>query len=159
MGQLPDQTLPLKVDDPITGDTWAVPLDVTTFMHFYNTIKNEGIERAQQIALASLQFTRHEVTEEDQRRLAAALWQVQNYPVFDREEIMLVSSYWALRQKHLTREQVAQEASTFLGKRLSTDAWRKRVDRWAEEQGYEAIGQTKRRPRKLSGQKIEELSR
>ena len=151
-GKLVEQVVRFNVKDPVTCDTWPVALDVAEFWRFYQLIKSEGIEQARSLVLSGLQFARHEVTEEDTRRISAALWEVQHYPVFSPEEIQLWRSYWELQRKETTRDEAAQRASAFLETPISTDAWRKRVDRWAEDQGLPALGQTKRRPRsKLSG--------
>ena len=69
----------------------------------------------------------------------------------NEEHVFLAQSYEHLKSKDWTRAQAAAFASTMLGRAIGIEAWRKRVDRWAEDQGLPAIGQTKRRRRNLSG--------
>ena len=70
----------------------------------------------------------------------------------NNEEFLLDASYNLLKAKRLTREEVADLAKRFLGKEITTNAWRKKTDRWAELQNLPPLGQTKRRPRRrLSG--------
>jgi hypothetical protein len=63
------------------------------------------------------------------------------------EERVLDFTYQWMRTKAMTREMAAFFASSQLGY-ISTDAWRKKVDRWAKSNGYPALGQTKRKSRK-----------
>jgi len=63
------------------------------------------------------------------------------------EDRVIDFTYQWMRRKAMTREMAAFFASKQLGF-ITTDAWRKKVDRWAKSNGYPALGQTKRRPRK-----------
>ena len=149
----------LNITDPVTGNTQAITIDAATFLHFHQLIKTEGADHAYTIATAGLQFAQHDVSEHDVKWIQAVLRGIQNVPEFSQEELLLSLAYWNLRLKKTTREESATHASAFLSTTISTDAWRKRVDRWAKAQGYDALGQTKRRPRTLSGRERGNMSR
>ncbi len=64
------------------------------------------------------------------------------------EEDVVGFTYELLRARMITRAQAAAIASALLKPSIDKDAWRKKVDRWAVTNGREALGQTKRPPRK-----------
>jgi hypothetical protein len=69
---------------------------------------------------------------------------------WERDEDPILSyCYHQLRAKEMTREEAANRASLLLQEKLSSNAWRMRVDRWAADKrrNLPKIGQTKRRKR------------
>ncbi len=70
---------------------------------------------------------------------------------FPNEESLLIDfSYNMLRQREATRADMAHFASFMLGETIGTEAWRKRVDRWAERQGLPKVEQYKRKSNELA---------
>lgn len=65
----------------------------------------------------------------------------------DLEDRVIDFTYQWMLHRRMTRQMAAKFASSKLG-HVSTDAWRKKVDRWARVHGYPPLGQTKRTPRK-----------
>lgn len=78
-----------------------------------------------------------------------------------KELLILNFCYMLLSHRRITREEAARLAGHILGwtsprdeedQRRYADNWRKKLDRWARNQGLPSLGQTKRRPRKqISG--------
>ncbi len=66
----------------------------------------------------------------------------------DPVELALQHTYRMLYERQITREQAAHLAASWINKPVTTEAWRKRVDRWAEDQGKPKIEQPRGRPRK-----------
>ena len=65
---------------------------------------------------------------------------------WETEEDQLLSlCYWLLKNKTFSREQAARFASARLPKPVDKDAWRKRVDRWAEAKGLPKVEQRKQK--------------
>ena len=136
-------------------------LDFNVCATFLSIIDKYGIDHAFGVATAFLPVLPSDATDTDfDARSKQINSIVQSLRALDlhrgklaeQEYEMLNLSYHALLNKEQTRAEVAEFASIMLGHSVSTDAWRKAVDRWAEREGLPPLGQTKRRPRKLSGQ-------
>ena len=62
-----------------------------------------------------------------------------------REQLALSFTYTLLHQQAISRAEAATIAAALLQERISTDAWRVKIDRWATRNGYPAVGIRKRR--------------
>lgn len=63
------------------------------------------------------------------------------------EEAVLYVSYGAMRARIFTRADAALFASAMLGRNISSEAWRKRLDRWVANKDLPAIEQQRGRPK------------
>ncbi len=62
----------------------------------------------------------------------------------DDEDLLLRATYTMLKNGFMSRSEAVDFANQMLGKNFTTDAWRKRVDRWAEHEGLPKVEQYKR---------------
>ena len=144
----------IEITDPSTGDNRYLLTSLGKLASLYHATRTLGPDAVYDIASIVASLVRPERTTEEKERLQYALdelcTRVDEWT--DNEDMLLDQSYVALEQGRWTRARAANIAQTVLKKPLSTEAWRKRVDRWAEKQGLPPLGQTKRRPRsRLSG--------
>lgn len=141
--------------DPAAMATRWVEMDVITAARLLHTIQRDGIDHAIDLLAAGVRLAGYALLSDEQfLHVHAALSALQSDValVADAEELLLRRTYELLRDKRITRDGAATLASALFGLPITTDAFRKRVDRWAETHGLPPLGQTKRRPRKLSGQ-------
>jgi hypothetical protein len=69
---------------------------------------------------------------------------VSTHPWEEHLDRVVHFTYVLLREKRINREQAAKIASLLLEKPPSTEAWRKRVDRWVTEHNLPKVRQRKR---------------
>ncbi len=118
----------------------------------YDMMQRYGTDTVYNIAAAFVKSTTHgELTESDAaeiRRLMDRAGELEQEYNGDPLEAALSLTYSMLYNKQMTREEAASFASKYLRRPTSTEAWRKRVDRWAQEQGKAKIEQPRGRPPK-----------
>jgi hypothetical protein len=151
--------------EPKTGLHSADPgtLDAAIFGHLYRAIETWGIDRAHAVLTAGAWVITpnaakgmdpDDLPNEDYqanvariRRVLEAVqatvdgWKDSGMRV---EDMVLMITYVQLRRKEITHAEAAELASSFLKKRVSPDAWRMRLNRWTEEQGYPKVELHKR---------------
>ncbi len=93
------------------------------------------------------------VTDQERRRVQIMVREVaraaqDKWP--KSEDLLIEASYEALRQGLLTRGQAAEFASELLGRRVTMDTWRKRVDRWADQKKLPKVEIYQRKTDKVS---------
>jgi hypothetical protein len=153
-----DDDVPGASDDYIIFDVPGrdVPLvlHVEDAFQFLLAINAGGVDRAARLARAGVELAGGTVDAQTYHQITVALdtlrYRMANTASY--EELIMRLAYYALREKQITREEAAEQASEHLGQQFRTEPFRKRLDRWAASRGLPAIGQTKRRSRKLSGQ-------
>ncbi len=69
----------------------------------------------------------------------------------NKESALLETSYSALADGLFSRVEAAQFASAFLGKRIEPDTWRKRVDKYAQDNNLPPLKLTGGRPARKRG--------
>jgi hypothetical protein len=147
----------IDIHNQKTGENDRIFVNAVDAFNLYDLARHIGNDQAYQVFRLGAIATKRPWPEQDEQELYQAFEtilretesRIKDLP--DSEDNVLWYSYEMLDQKKLTRERAAKIASGMLGKTFTTEAWRKRVDRWAEAQGHPPLGQTKRRPRKLSG--------
>ncbi len=143
------------------GEGAAIAMDLAVCATYLDIIDKYGIEHAQNVLRAGVNMARapreeavYEAEKQREEHNIASMLQAldrNREKLANSEEDILDLSYRQLLFKQWTREEAAENASTLLQRPISTEAWRKRVDRWAEARGRPPLGQTKRRSRRLSG--------
>ena len=126
----------ITYQDADSGASTEVTLDPAVFVGLVHVTRTLGWEHA----LAVLQFgatlVKPELTAVDTQRLEYTLTALDRYIAQweDPAELALALSYEQYREHQLTDAQAALFATALLGQPVSADAWRQRVDRWAEAQ-------------------------
>jgi hypothetical protein len=145
----------LKVDDPETATTYRFGFDFPLVWSLYKVMmggrnEQEGLTHAWRLALfgAGVAISKQhetdgqdievEVPNDTDYRLQFMifnLWQTlkQRYPTQD--DILLDVSYDALQSGLFTRTDAGEFASLMLQERIESEAWRKRVNKYADAQG------------------------
>ena len=62
----------------------------------------------------------------------------------DKEDDATELTYGLLYDKQVSRDEAADLASALLGRTISSEAWRKHIDRWAAAKGLPKVGHRKR---------------
>jgi hypothetical protein len=149
-------SIEFPVVDIMTAKMWVARMDLGTYFRLLYLIKTQGFHYAIDVVAAGAEMALgHEVTLLERAPILATLQHIQDHAktLEEPEQLILQHCYKELRAKKMTRQRAALLASTILDKPISTNAWRKKTDRWAEKQGMEPLGQTKRRARsRVSGQ-------
>ncbi len=102
----------------------------------------------------SLDERRHQadkLTEDETKQIWTVIqeiWKATEAHFRDDEEAVLDITYRALRDGIYNRGDAAIFASQMLGRNLSSEAWRKRVDRWADNKKLDPVEQPRGRPKK-----------
>jgi hypothetical protein len=142
--------------EPGTVELGTLTPPIDRLANLYRIVQDIGMQAIYDLVYLVLAIEDEAVNEEKQLQIGFRLEFIYNTlgSVFSSPEDMLLNfSYALLQTRQITREYAASMASRALGREMSTTAWRKRVDRYAEAQGLPPLGQTKRRPRKqVSGQ-------
>lgn len=141
----------ILLTDPETGDDFPHLLSLPVFWGWYTVIVSQGIDQALEMAAFAGALVRHDLVDKRDggtfvkgglpqeeraylRRMLECLKDMGDRNK-DKETHALQISYEVLGRKDWTRKQAARFASNVLGREISTDTWRKRVDRWAQRQG------------------------
>ena len=134
-----DNDLDLRVElrgDPDLGiPAFSVPAH--EFWDAYEAITRAGIDGALRLAAATswlLTNGEHPLTQDEAQRLRNFFDRIEDIGKqwTSREEFVLGFTYEQLHAKKITREQAAKLASRVLKKPYTTDAFRVKLDRWAE---------------------------
>ncbi len=147
----PDLFLSFPVDEE--HERLVVPVPMIALWHVTKALRKLTLEEAHMLvqmasAIANVIHLRKDIPPEDRDLLFDATWQrLDNLlnPDLNRlgeggepanEEDVLRFTYVLLRYKRITREQAAAIATDLLGKQelINKDAWRFKVDRWADRQ-------------------------
>ncbi len=133
-GQQVNVELPLVMVWALRKVTQAFGPHMTEFIALIgaNAIKATSIVDGKEVDSGTLQ----PLTDEDRRRVQIVVREVskaaqEKWP--KSEDLLIQASYEAVRAGLLTRGQAAEFASELLGRTISADTWRKRVDRWADQ--------------------------
>ncbi len=134
--------------DPETGLDFPFSPTPVQMWQLYKMIQDFGFDEAVNLAILCANLVKHDLTDDDRARIRRAL---KHTELFTKVlggttplELALTRSYFLLYNNAITREQAADLASDIMKKRVSVESWRKRVDRWAEEQGYPKVQRRKR---------------
>jgi hypothetical protein len=76
------------------------------------------------------------------------LWQVLLKEFPKQVDFLLDTSYKMLRNGYFSRSEAAEFASQMLGKPIESEAWRKRVNKFARDRGRDPLDLPKGRPKK-----------
>ena len=139
----------IRITDPATGDTRTLLTSLGALAALYHVARTIGPDAVYDIASIAHGIVNPERTEEEWESLRHALDElisdVDQWT--DNDEMLLKESYTALRSGRWTRARAAEIARNVLGKPITTDGWRKRVDRWAKDRGLPKIDLPAGRPK------------
>jgi len=117
----------------------------------FNIAQQWGSDRAYEVLRLGAVLAKGQLSEHDEHELRNALSYMLTQgaePFFsdkkNLEEFAIATAYILLRQNKITRDLAAFQAQSLLGREISTDTWRKRVDRWAERRGLPRVELYKR---------------
>ena len=136
-------------------------MDIHTFVSFFQTMRPphrtitlSGSVAAQNIVTAGVEIAGHTLTRDDHLQISRSLAQLEDFMQVwpDLEALVLEYTYIMLRNKQLTHEQAADDASVLLGEHINKDAWRKRVTTWAGAHGLPKIEQRKRQTQAVANE-------
>lgn len=126
--------------DPMRFAPYKLKIDLRVFAHLRQLLKTTaGRDLAIQFIFTSLDIVQVSSKDETYDRVSATLDAVERFRFQDTDDFLLSRSYHLLRDKKLGRAAVATVASSMLNTPISTDSWRKRVDRWAEKEGLPKV--------------------
>ncbi len=127
--------------DPENGEPFTTEVSPELLWILYAIIDRWGKDRACDVLTAGALLVKHELSDYDQRRLRAMIMEIEAIRVLwrDQEEMVLFHTFRLLYEKKMSRRDAAEYASSILGRKISTDAWRKRVDRWAETREFPKV--------------------
>ena len=148
-----------------TGEIFPFTLSLEQFWGWYDVITRWGLDQALEMAVYSAMLVKSELVEkgpygtitvkgqlpdQDRAYLREFLEELKAYGDHfkDKSEHVLSLSYDQLSRRAWTREQALRFARNLLDSSITAEAWRRRVDRWAEREGKPALGLTRGRPRK-----------
>jgi hypothetical protein len=134
--------LRIGVINPRTGQPDIIELQIAVAASLYRTFQNEGLEAVADLVYLVIALREGKVSKEEQDRLLVPIRDILEALTTsfqNNEDMLLSASYSLLHDKRITREEAALMASRGLGKKTTTDAWRKRVDRWAEKEGLPKV--------------------
>ncbi len=134
----------------------TITMNIHTFVSFFQTMRprhrtirlmHAGAVAAENIVTAGVEIAGHTLTRDDHLHLVRVLGQLEEFMHVwpDLEALVLEYTYIMLRNKQLTHEQAADDATVLLGKYISRDAWRMRVKKWAKLSGLPPVGQRQRK--------------
>jgi hypothetical protein len=131
-----------NLTDVDTEEPYTIKASTVTVRLLAELIEKWGIGQAQELLLFGASLVKKETSERDVERLRLILEAVHRSPIGQAEDLedhVLWRSYTWLLEKQINRKQAARYASDVLGREISTDTWRKRVDRWAEKQHFPRV--------------------
>lgn len=142
------------IPDHATGGEDRVFLDGVTALELHDLAERAGNEQAYQIFRFAASVVARRWTEKHEQELrqtfAAILadieQRIKNLP--DPEEQALWFSYELLRQQKTTRPRAARFASHLLGRTVTAEAWRKAVNKWADQNDMPPLDLPHGRPSK-----------
>ncbi len=161
-------TLAFDFIDEATGDqthvelplvmVWAIRKVANAFgpymTEFVALIGAHAVKAAYAVDGQQIEPSSHQgITDQDRRRVQIMVREVaraaqDKWP--KSEDLLIEASYEALRQGLLTRGQAAEFASELLGRTVTMDTWRKRVDRWADQKKLPKVEIYQRKTDKVS---------
>lgn len=130
------------------SEPYTLRPNIATLRILAEVAEKWGNGQALDLLLFGASIVKRDLSERDAGRIQMVLKSVLLSVIGeseDLEEFVLWRTYTWLRDKQITRKQAAQFAADVLGKEISTDTWRKRVDRWAEARHLPKIEIYKRR--------------
>ncbi|MDP9309441.1 MAG: hypothetical protein M3R24_00845 [Chloroflexota bacterium] len=139
--------------------------DPFTFWTLCDTIIRRGEDGAAALMLLGIEAVKvGKPTPEDERAVRAVVERAvfsikEQWP--NVEEFALFHTYVMLTLGDFSRDDAARTASDILRKTVTSEAWRKRLDRWVEEKGHQKVDLRKHRnnertnKRRLSAQNDE----
>ena len=128
--------------DVDTGEPYTIEPSVVTLRILTELIDTWGMGQARDLLIFGASLVKRDAAKHSASRLQVILDSVQRSAIGkaeDLEAFVLWRSYTWLLDKQINRKQAARYASDVLGREISTDTWRKRVDRWAEKQGFPRV--------------------
>lgn len=133
--------------DPSLGPAEQARLDIVTAARLLHTMQHDGIDHAIDLVTVGFHLVGQEVPDDVYHRIQVTLIQLKKNwaPADNAEDMMLLRTYELLKAKRMTRDGAAMVAGAVLGRPVSSEAWRKAVDRWAEKKGLPKVEQRKRR--------------
>ena len=150
-----NELLVLKVADEASGQTWRIAFDLAMAAAWLDIIRAKGVDYAHSLALGGVLMAGCEAPELRGQILRGVLETLEDAVAAfaDQEDLLLAFSYERLRDKQMSRPQAADVASSILGRRVTPDAWRKAVDKWAHAQGLPKVDLVRGRPKKRKSEK------
>jgi hypothetical protein len=135
--------------DPETGRDFPGDLPTELSWQFYDLIKERGFDATLAMVTRAAMMVKHDLTEADHWRLRFWLRSIKLiYDVQggDRLSMALSTTYNLLQNGTLKGwGEAAAAAAKILGKPTDSEAWRKRVTRYARQNGYPEVRIYKRR--------------
>ncbi len=148
-----DRRLPVLTLEAGTAAGEVITLDgipIATYLNLYYCIDLISPERAYELTWLGAWIAGGErpSPEQEQRLLGIidAIYGRKLEEGWETPEDPIIScTYHMLRSHDMTRKQAARVASQLLGKTITTDTWRLRVDRWAANRNLPKVALRKRR--------------
>ena len=126
----------IAYQDADSGESTEVTLDPAAFVGLVHMTRTLGREHARAVLQFGATLVKPALTAVDTQRLDDVLTALERYIAQwdDPVELAMALSYEQRRDHQLTDAQAALFATALLDQPVSADAWRQRVDRWAEAQ-------------------------
>jgi hypothetical protein len=151
---------PIVLFSMVEWDAGELSLPLDTAWSIYEVMNISGFERSYHFARSVNTFAY--IGERDKYKLIndevlLQMWEsfadrfdVRTHPWEEHLDRVVHFTYVLLREKQINRSQAAEIASLLLEKPISTEAWRKRVDRWVEKHQLPKVGLPRRSKRRSS---------
>ncbi len=140
MTDRPMRTITLHVQDPNTGKQEDFEMDFSLAWSLHAAMTHLGAKYTEEL-IESAAGPREQRSVEDQRRVFAMIHMA--HELFKRwpkpEDLLLRLCYISLSKGSMTRAQSAAFASEHLKEAIEPETWRKRVNKFAKEQGLPAL--------------------
>ena len=144
------------VDGPHPTSGRTITMGIHTFVSFFQTMRpshrtitGAGFVAAENIVAAGVELAGYTLTRDARLQITRSLAQLEEFMQAwpDLEDLVLEYTYIMLRNKHLTHDLAADDATVMLGVFISRDAWRMRVKKWAKLHELPPVEQRIRKPR------------
>ena len=141
----------ILIPHPTTNKPVSVAVDALAVLELADLAKRAGVEiafRVFRLGIIMNEGWSPEGVRQMRHVFDELLRFVEQQNIENVLEEVLQITYGMLHDKTVTRRQAAEWASRMLGRRVSSDTWRKSVDAWAKRKGYPKIDLPTGRPRK-----------
>jgi hypothetical protein len=128
----------------------GIPVEV--YFSLYSGVNRLGLDLTYDLARAGASYIAGNMIPEHQmEHLRAGLEEIADRKLKERwrsdADPILSWTYRLLQAKQINHRQAALIASRLLGKSITTDCWRQRVQRWATARSLPPVALHRRRPR------------
>ncbi len=132
----------IDIIDPQTGEPKRIALPLSIAASLLHVAGIQSIDTVKDLAWFGAALATGFVPDEQARLIFQTIDEVRRALEAqwrDHDEMLLEGTYQLLRTREISRDRAAELASIVLGRTITTDTFRKRVDRYAESKGLRKV--------------------